>query len=103
MGTHPIFESDFDCLTDRSSATTTLRPNIAIVRDSGTSQTIVNNGIVNNGSKVPISRNIVKSMDHVESRIVCDDTSNSSRIVTKPSRPTTLVILSPESCRKYRT
>ena len=65
----------------RSSATTTLRPNIAIVRDSGTTQTIVNNAIVNNGSRVPISRNIVKNMDPVRDHIarvntVCWNWSN---------------------------
>ena len=46
-----------------------MRPNIAIVRDSGTSQTIINDRIVHNGSTVPISRNIVKNMEHVESHI----------------------------------
>ena len=56
-------------LSFRSSATTTLRPNIAIVRDSGTTQTIVNNAIVNNGSRVPISRNIVKNMEPVRDHI----------------------------------
>ena len=56
-------------LSFRSSATTTLRPNIAIVRDSGTTQTIVNNAIVNNGSRVPISRNIVKDMEPVRDHI----------------------------------
>ena len=65
----------------RSSATTTLRPNIAIVRDSGATQTIVNNAIVNNGSRVPISRNIVKNMDQVQDHIarvntICSHGSN---------------------------
>ena len=81
----------------RSSATTTLRPNIAIVRDSGATQTIVNNAIVNNGSRVPISRNIVKNMDQVQDHIarvntICSRGSNeviiglnSSWIVLHPS------------------
>jgi len=65
----------------RSSATTTLRPNIAIVRDSGATQTIVNNAIVNNGSRVPISRNIVKNIDQVQDHIarvntICSNGSN---------------------------
>jgi len=62
-------ELTFEYFSDRSSATTTLRPNIAIVRDSGTTQTIVNNAIVNNGSRVPISRNIVKNMEPVRDHI----------------------------------